>query len=338
MNGRRVSRLSVLLIPFFLLLTGVFSFAAPIKIGIIDQNMASATVKRYQDAFTIRAKQLGWQVTVVDCQGDYEKANSAFENFIAMGVNGIFNNMLDPNLVGNSLKKAKQRNIPVVNGDAGFSPDVVTNITSNNQQLSARITSYLLDKMVKDGKTELLSITWPQHHAIRKRTEILHALLPEYPAIKLVEEHVTTIPGQIEESRNWLTNYLNAHPNFKGAVWCAWDEPAAGASQAIEALGKKDIYTTGIDGNKWTFDDYIRKGGPFIATEAQNFEMMGYIAANIFNEIFAKKKSANQYPLNIYVPTLLITKDNLPAPNTYPWEDAGPWKPQYEKLSVFPPY
>jgi ABC-type sugar transport system substrate-binding protein len=340
MDGKKVLRFSAtfLIVISLALLAPMNAFAQAKKIGIVAQNMASATVKRFTDSFTLRAKALGWQVTVVDVQGDYEKGNAAFENFIAMKVDGIFNNMMDPNLVGNALKKAKERGIPVVNGDAGFSLDVVTNVTSHNEQLATRITAYLLDKMVKDGKTELLAITWPQHHGIRKRTTVLHALLQEYPTIKLVEEHVTVIPGQIEESRNWVTNYLNAHPSFNGAVWCAWDEPAAGAAQAISALGKKNIYVTGIDGNKWTLDDYIRKGGPFIATEAQNFEMMGFMVANIFNDIFTKKKAANAFPLNIYVPTVLVTKDNLPAAGTFPWQDAGPWKPEYEKVSVWPPY
>ena len=308
-------------------------------IGITCIDLTAATIKRFEQSFTKRANSYGWEVITIDSHGDYDKANASFENFIARGVDGIFNDMLDPNLVANGLRKVKKAGIPVVNGDAGWSNNVVTNVTSNNYLLSTRITTYLLDKMIKDGKKELVSITWPQHHGIRKRTLILHAMLKEYPQIKLLEEHVTTVPGQLEESRNYFANFLNGHPDFKGAVWCAWDEPAAGVTQAVEAAGKeKDIYTTGIDGNMWTFDKYIRKDGPFLATEAQNFELMGFMIADIFKEIFDGKKTVTDYPLNIYVPTLLITKDNCPEEGKYPWEDTGPFLPKYEKLGTWPPY
>jgi len=284
-----ISLLVTVVLCMMFITSGVTQSIAKEKvIAIIAYDLTAATLKRFQVAFDIRAKEYGWKTIAVTCNGDYDRVNAAFEDFIAKGVDGIFNDMNDPNLVGNSLRKAKKAGIPVVNGDAGWSKYVVTNVTSNNYMLAARITTFLLDKMSQDGKTELVSITWPQHHGIRKRTRILHAILPEYPKIKLLEEHITTIPGQIEESRNWMASFLMGHPNFKGAVWCGWDEPAAGATQAIMEAGKdKDIYVTGIDGNIWTFDKYIRPGTPFIATEAQNFELMGRMIADIFQEIFS---------------------------------------------------
>jgi ABC-type sugar transport system substrate-binding protein len=306
-------------------------------LGVVTVDFSSATMLRFSDAFTARAKSYGWDVIAVGCGGDYAKGIAIIEDFIAKGVDGIFNDMLDPNLIQPALKKAQAAGIPVINGDAGFDPKVITNVTSNNFVLSARISQYLFDKMLKDGKNELLVVTWPQHHGIRKRTAVMKTVLAEYPQIKLVEEHITYIPGQIEDSKKWMTNFLTGHPNFKGAVWCAWDEPAAGVTMAIEAAGKqKDIYTIGIDGNKWTFDNYIRKKGPFLATEAQNFEMMGLMIADIFKQIFDGKKKASDFPRNIFVPTLLITQDNIPPPEKFPWLETGPYRPEYEKLAAWP--
>ena len=328
---------------FFLIIFFIFpqsSFAEGKKLlGIVTVDFSSATMKRFADAFTLRAESYGWEVLAEGCGGDYGKGIQIIENFISMGVDGIFNDMLDPNLIQPALKKAQEAGIPVVNGDAGWDTKVVTNVTSNNFVLSARISSYFFDKMTKDGRTNLLSVTWPQHHGIRKRERMMHAILPEYPNIKLLETHTTYIPGQIEDTKKWMTNYLTAHPDFVGAVWCAWDEPAAGVVQAIEAAGKqKDVYTMGIDGNKWTFDKYIRANGPFLATEAQNFEMMGMMIADIFKELFDGKKKPTDYPPAIYVPTVLVTQDNCPPEGKFPWEDAGPYKAEYEKLAPWPPY
>lgn len=306
-------------------------------LGVVTVDFSSATMLRFSDAFTARAKSYGWDVIAVGCGGDYAKGAAIIEDFIAKGVDGIFNDMLDPNLIQPALKKAKDAGIPVVNGDAGFDPKVVTNVTSNNFVLSARISQYLFDRMLKDGRTDLLVVTWPQHHGIRKRTKVMKTVLSEYPQIKLIEEHITYIPGQIEDSKKWMTNFLTGHPNFKGAVWCAWDEPAAAVTMAIEAAGKqKDIYTIGIDGNKWTFDNYLSKKGPFLATEAQDFEMMGMMIADIFKQIFDGTKKASDFPRNIFVPTLLITQDNLPPAGQFPWLDTGPFRPAYEKLAPWP--
>jgi len=342
MSMKKILRM-MLLIVLVTSVVGLYTesaFAARKKtVGIVTVDLTSATMKRFATAFKERAKKYGWKVILRGCQGDYGKANSTIENFVAMRVDGIFNDMCDPNLVQASLKKAYNARIPVVNGDAGWSDLVVTNVTSNNYMLSTRVTTYLFDKMTKDGKTELLYVTWPQHHGIRKRERMMKAILPEYPNIRIVEGHITYISGVFEDCRKWMSTYLTGHPDFNGAVWCAWDEPAAAVTQAIEAAGKQDdIYVTGIDGNIWTFDKYIRRGSPFIATEAQNFELMGFMIADIFNDIFTGKKKPSAFPPNIYVPTLLITKDNCPRAESYPWFVNGPWKSQYEKLAHWPPY
>ena len=339
----RIPKKRMLALGLTLMLALVFLSAGPVlakkKLGVVTVDFSSATMLRFKNAFQARAESYGWEVTAVGCGGDYAKGIAIIEDFIAKGVDGIFNDMLDPNLIQPALKKAQKAGIPVVNGDAGWDPKVVTNVTSNNYVLSARITAYLFDKMTKDGRTQLLSVTWPQHHGIRKRNRMMKAILPEYPKIKLVEEHITYIPGQIEDSRKWMTNFLTGHPGFVGAVWCAWDEPAAGVTQAIEAAGKqKDVYCIGIDGNKWTFDKYIRKNGPFLATEAQNFELMGFMIADIFKDIFDGKKDPKNFPPNIYVPTLLITQTNCPPAGQFPWEDLGPFRKEYEKVAAWPPY
>jgi hypothetical protein len=49
------------------------------------------------------------------------------------------------------------------------------------------------------------------------------------------------------------------HPHCQPArphhpVWAAWDEPAIGATQAIQAAGRNEIVVTGIDGTSQASD------------------------------------------------------------------------------------
>ncbi|WP_087023166.1 sugar ABC transporter substrate-binding protein [Thaumasiovibrio subtropicus] len=342
MRNARVRLLTFVFTVFVLLPLNLLADEKQKTVAVITVDFQSNTMLRFGDSFSLRAEEYGWNVIKAEIFGDYSKADAFFENFVELEVDAIFNDMLDPTLIESALLKAKEAGIPVINGDAGFHQDVVTNITSNNYFLSARITKFLFDKMRRDNKNELLAVTWLDHHGIRKRTDIMEAILAEYPEITLVKMHHTSIPGQVQDSRNFVSEYLRSHPDFDGAVWAAWDEPAAGATQAILNARKGDtIYTTGIDGNKWTFD-MIRQKPPFLATESQNFEMMGRQVADCMNDIFNKDQDSEKrycgevVPYNMYVPTILVTQENLPQVGQFPWSETGEFSQQYADSSVWP--
>ena len=64
-------------------------------------------------------------------------------------------------------------------------------------------------------------------------------------------------------------------------MWAAWDQPALGALQAIEAAGRQGegIVITGIDANPQAREE-IAEGGNFEATVAQDFAGIGTAAAD----------------------------------------------------------
>jgi len=117
--------------------------------------------------------------------------------------------------------------------------------------------------------------------------------------------------GGIADSRAKMEAILAAHP-AKGsisAVWAAWDQPALGALQAIEAAGRggEGIVITGIDANPQA-REAIAKGGSFEASMAQDFKGIGGATAD------AVKRYLSGEPIKqsvIYVPTKLITSANV---------------------------
>ena len=92
------------------------------------------------------------------------------------------------------------------------------------------------------------------------------------------------------------------------AVWAAWDQPALGALQAIEAAGRSDegIVITGIDANPQA-RDAIASGGNFEASVAQDFEQIGATTADSVARVLAGEEIVQRV---VYVPTLLITQAN----------------------------
>src|SRR5262249_24382358 len=116
--------------------------------------------------------------------------------------------------------------------------------------------------------------------------------------------------GGIADSRAKMDAVLAANPTpgSIGAVWAAWDQPALGALQAIEAAGRQNegIVITGIDANPQARDE-IAKGGNFEASVAQDFTGIGAAAAAAVADLLDGKAPASNV---LYVSTKLVTKDN----------------------------
>jgi ribose transport system substrate-binding protein len=92
-------------------------------------------------------------------------------------------------------------------------------------------------------------------------------------------------------------------------VWAAWDQPALGALQAIDAAGRSNegIVIVGMDANPQA-RDAIAKGGNFEASMAQDFKGIGRTVAETVKKYLAGHKNIQSV---IYVPTKLITKENV---------------------------
>src|SRR5205085_3818332 len=87
------------------------------------------------------------------------------------------------------------------------------------------------------------------------------------PDIKILDRVTPDVSdGGIADSRAKMEAILTANPEAGSiaAVWAAWDQPALGALQAIEAAGRQGegIVITGIDANPQAKEE-IAKGGNF---------------------------------------------------------------------------
>jgi ribose transport system substrate-binding protein len=131
---------------------------------------------------------------------------------------------------------------------------------------------------------------------------------PDIEVISFIEPDVTD--GGIADSRAKMEAILAANPNPGdiSAVWAAWDQPALGALQAIEAAGREGegIIITGIDANPQALDA-IAQGGSFEASIAQDFSGMGALVADQIQRVL-DGETITQH--TVYAPTRLVTAAN----------------------------
>jgi ribose transport system substrate-binding protein len=115
---------------------------------------------------------------------------------------------------------------------------------------------------------------------VQMRGVIADAIFGNFPDIEVLDRVTPDVQRRRDRRQpraRWRRSWPpTPSPARIAAVWAAWDQPALGALQAIEAAGRADegIVITGIDANPQA-RDAIAQGGNFEASVAQDFEGIG---------------------------------------------------------------
>jgi ribose transport system substrate-binding protein len=279
------------------------------KVAIVTPYMAQPGTQFMVEALQAYGKEQGWTVNVVDTAGDVAAVVSRLEDVAGQKVDAIVLNV-DPTQVTAGLDAAKKAGIPVFGMDAGTDPLLVTNVTSNGYAMAAETATYVTDRI--NGKGGVVMFIFEPYPPVQKRGIIANAIFANYPDIKVIDRVTPDVKdGGIADSRAKMEAILaaNPKPGSIAAVWAAWDQPALGALQAIEAAGrgKEGIVIVGIDANPQALDA-INNGGSFEASVAQDFTGIGRTVGSLVTR-YLNKETITQS--TVYVPTKLVTKANV---------------------------
>lgn len=278
---------------------------ATVTVAVVTPYMANATTKYAIEQFEKYAKEKGWNVTVTDTNADFNLLVSRIEDAVTQRVDAIVLGMGDPAQMSKGLEAAQAAGIPVFGLDAGNGPGVVLNITSDNGQLGKETAHFLAEAI--GGKGNVIMFTHDPHPGVRARAEAAAAEFANYPEITIIEKKHIEVPGPVDFARNLTQDLLTAYPNDGdiAGIWAGWDEPALGATQAIEAAGRSGILVVGIDGTDFARAE-IAKGGPFIASIAQDFDGMARQLVEIIDAYFNGQPPASD---TVQIPGVLITRE-----------------------------
>jgi ribose transport system substrate-binding protein len=276
---------------------------ASITVAVVTPYMANATTKYAIEQFEKYGKAKGWNVTVTDTNADFNQLVSRIEDAVTQQVDAIVLGMGDPAQMTKGLEAAQAAGIPVFGLDAGNGPGVVLNITSDNGQLGKETAHFLAEAI--GGKGNVIMFTHDPHPGVRARAEAAAAEFANYPEITVIEKKHIEVPGPVDFARNATQDLLTAYPNDGdiAGIWAGWDEPALGATQAIEAAGRTGIVVVGIDGTDFARAE-IAKGGPFAASIAQDFDGMAQQLADIIAAYLDGEQPASD---SVLIPGVLVT-------------------------------
>lgn len=276
---------------------------------VITPFLAQPGTQAYVEGFEAKAKEAGWTVNVIDTAGDVAAVISRIEDAVTQKADAIVINV-DPAQVAAGLATAQAAGIPVVGMDAGSDPLLVSNVTSNGYAMAAETAVYVANRI--EGKGRVVMFVFDAFPPVQIRGVVADAVFGNFPDITVLDRITPDVQdGGIADSRAKMEALLaaNPEPGSIAAVWAAWDQPALGALQAIEAAGRggEGIVITGMDANPQA-RDAIAAGGNFEASMAQDFAAIGATTAKVVARAMAGEVIREK---TIYVPTVLITAANV---------------------------
>ena len=278
-------------------------------VTVVTPYLAQPGTQMYLDGFKAKAAEAGWTVNVVDTAGDVAAVIARMEDAVTQKVDAIVINV-DPAQVQAGLQAAAEAKIPVIGMDAGADPLVATNITSNGYAMAAETSVYVANRI--GGAGNVVMFVFDAFPPVQIRGVVADAVFGNFPDIKVLDRVTPDVQdGGIADSRAKMEALLaaNPEPGSIKAVWAAWDQPALGALQAIEAAGRQGegIVIVGMDANPQA-RDAIKAGGNFEASMAQDFQGIGAATAEAVGRAMKGEEIKQRV---IYVPTKLITTANV---------------------------
>jgi ribose transport system substrate-binding protein len=266
------------------------------RVAVVTPYLANAATKDVITKFQQAAEAKGWEVTVTDTAGDFNRLNSEIQNAAARKPSAIVLGMGDPAQMGLGLRAARDADVPVFGIDVGVADGILANVTSDNDDLGRKSAQALVD--IVGAGAPVLMFTHDPHPGVRARTAAARETLAQAGIVVVDGRHVA-VPGPVEDAKKSMQDFLTAHPDpdaVKG-VWAGWDEPAFGATQAIQDAGRDGLVVVGVDGQDFALAE-IRKGGPFKATVRQDWEAIAdRTVALIADDLTGKRPAEREYKL-----------------------------------------
>jgi len=242
------------------------------KIGVVLSTLNNPFFVSMKEGAEKKAKELGYEVVVLDSQNDAARERANVEDLVQQGIVALIINPTDSDAVANSIAVANENKIQVITVDRKANGgEVVSHVASDNVKGGEMAAAFILEKL--NGKGNLVELQGiPGASATRDRGQGFHNIVDNKDGVKVVSSQAADFDRQ--KGLTVTENIIQATPAFD-AIFAHNDEMALGAIKAIKT-GNKNVIIVGFDGN----DDAKAavESGDLAATIAQKPDLMGAVA------------------------------------------------------------
>ncbi|MEF9991556.1 MAG: ribose ABC transporter substrate-binding protein RbsB [Romboutsia sp.] len=268
------------------------------KIGFIVSTLNNPFFVDLKSGIEKKAKELGYDVVVLDSQNDPAKEVSNMEDLTVKNVSMVLLNPVDSDSAVASVMIANNSDLPVVTVDrVSNGGKVVSHIASDNIAGGGMAADFLIEKLGEVGNIVELEGT-AGSSATRDRGKGFDDKI-KTSSINIIAKQ--TADFDRTQGLIVMENILQSKDNIN-AVFAQNDEMALGALKALESQGLNNVLVVGFDATDDAVDAV--KKGKMAATVAQQPLLIGESAVNIVDKILKGEEVDEFIPVELK----LITK------------------------------
>lgn len=283
-----------------------------LKIAYIAKNTVDAfhatinqAAKESLDALVANGTIGSWNL--LDGQTDPVTQVNLLEDAINMGADLVI--VLPAEAAGSApiLKRAAEKKIPVivVNSKTENTDELAAAyVGSNDVQAGEMMAKFIQEKLPNGGGYGHLQGILGNSAQI-ERGQGIHNILDNDSKWTLLDGAEQTAEWQAEKAVKFAEDWLAKYGDKLNAIICDNDDMSSAVQTAMNAAGRKDIVSIGVDGNKGPMT--MVKNGELLATIYQD----GAGQVNKAVELAAKVLKGEKVEKNTMIDFVLITKDNV---------------------------
>ncbi len=303
----RLNRVTGGLLALSLLLAASLAQAKELKsIGVTVGDLANPFFVQIAKGAEMKAHELAGndvKVTLVSSGYDLGQQVAQIDNFIAAKVDMILLGAADSKGIAPAVKRARDAGVVVVAVDV-TADGADASITSDNTQAGMQACQYIAQRL--KGKGEILIINGPPVSSIMDRVSGCQGELKKHPDIKVLSDNQNA-KGSREGGLEVMTSLLSANPQVD-AVFAINDPTAIGADLAAKQAQRSEFFIVGVDGSPDGEEALKRENSLFVATPAQDPQVMAARAVEIGYDILQGKPAPNE---TVLIPVRMIDRNNV---------------------------
>jgi len=276
------------------------------KVAFLPGDMANESQAYSAKQFEKFGPEYGFEVTILDGQGDAQVQAQTVSNCIAQGMDALFINPNDVNGIAPSLKEAKDAGLIV----ALFSSDLPTEFADFrhifvgvNDNMAGETAGKAFMDHFPDGATIVEVGGQAGHDAQIKRHDGFDAAIKDSNIEVLGSQSAST--WSTSDAMAITEDFIVKYGDQIQGVFCHWDNGATGVIGALKAAGMDDVYLIAVDGCRAGFDQV--KSGEQSVTIMQNFSTMSKKTL----EVVKAALEGQDYEAINYVPLDAVSIDNI---------------------------
>lgn len=281
----------------------------------------------------------GWDVTVLDANGDVQAEAANMETFIAQGKDLIFVDAIEPDAIVPSINAAADAGIPVINLDSGVSEDAndVTTVYSDNRE-NGRLVGVAYAEHVGDEEIIAVILSGSQGNVagLERRTGLFAGIIQGKLGIE--NDEAWSLAEEFEQQLTSTGSATNEEAKFsvRGQGWGSWNEAEGlsaaedlitanqditailgenddmlfGGITALENSGLTDVDIVAAADGAHRAMDLIREG-KYFATGLNSPSLVARTGVDIAYEILVEGADPSSYDRITLTEPAAITADNV---------------------------